>query len=283
MEIIRGRSFEASDFTGEASVTVVSETMARVLWPAGEALGGCLFIEVPDRVRLLRGEVPGQVCATVVGVAEDVARGGFQDAPGLTYYIPFPRLGWYPWALFVRAEGEIETITAEVATLLRSFSPEIRYSEVQTLEEILKPEARSWTLGATMFKVRMLGQNFVLFRDTAGVVHCLHDVCVHRGASLAEGKLHEDCIQCPYHGWRYDGTGACRHIPTLAESARIPARARVDSYPTVERFGLIFAFLGDLPEVERPQLMDVAEWGNDGWSAIEQHWELASFPRSRPR
>ena len=135
-------------------------------------------------------------------------------------------------------------------------------------------------VGDGPFKVRMLGQDFVLFRDTTGAVHCLHDVCVHRGASLAEGKLHEDCIQCPYHGWRYDGTGACRHVPTLAESARIPARARVDSYPTVERFGLIFAFLGDLPEAQRPQLMDVAEWGNEGWSAIEQHWELA-YPYAR--
>ena len=124
-------------------------------------------------------------------------------------------------------------------------------------------------------KVRMLGQNFVLFRDSNGSAHCLHDVCVHRGASLAEGKLHGDCIQCPYHGWRYDGAGACRHIPTLDESARIPARARVDSYPVQEQFGLIFAFLGDLPEAERPPMMPVAEWGNDGWSAIEQHWELA--------
>jgi phenylpropionate dioxygenase-like ring-hydroxylating dioxygenase large terminal subunit len=124
-------------------------------------------------------------------------------------------------------------------------------------------------------KVRMLGQNFVLFRDSSGVVHCLHDVCSHRGASLAEGKLHEDCIQCPYHGWRYDGSGACRHIPTLEEGARIPARARVDSYPTAEQSGLVFAFLGDLPEAERPSIMDVAEWGNEGWSGVEQHWELA--------
>jgi nitrite reductase/ring-hydroxylating ferredoxin subunit len=79
-------------------------------------------------------------------------------------------------------------------------------------------------------KVRMLGQNFVLFRDSDGTAHCLHDVCIHRGASLAEGKLEDDCVECPYHGWRYDGSGACRHIPTLDASARIPSRERVKDW-----------------------------------------------------
>ena len=89
-------------------MTVVSETMARILWPDGEALGGCLLIEVPDRIRLMRGEVPGQVCTTVVGVAEDVARGGFQDVPGLQYYLPPPLSDWYPWALFVRVRVRLK-------------------------------------------------------------------------------------------------------------------------------------------------------------------------------
>jgi len=135
-------------------------------------------------------------------------------------------------------------------------------------------------VGEKPVKVRMLGQNFVLFRDSAGTAHCLHDVCIHRGASLAEGKLEGDCVQCPYHGWRYDGTGACRHIPTLEDGARIPGRARVDSYPVAERSGLIFAFLGDLPESDRPSIMDIAYWSDDGWSGVEQHWELA-YPYAR--
>ena len=87
----------------------------------------------------------------MVGVAEDVARGGFQDVPGLTYYLPPPPPRWYPWALFVRAERDAQGIVAEVATMLRSYSPQVRYAEVQTLEEILNREARAWTLGATMF------------------------------------------------------------------------------------------------------------------------------------
>ncbi|MGI9308772.1 MAG: Rieske 2Fe-2S domain-containing protein [Gammaproteobacteria bacterium] len=124
-------------------------------------------------------------------------------------------------------------------------------------------------------RVRMLGLDFVLFRDSSGTANCLHDVCVHRGASLAGGKVENDCIQCPYHGWLYDSEGACQHMPTLAGTdGKIPARARVDSYPTVEKYGLIFVFLGDLPEEERPPMLEVNEWQQEGWDHTIQQWEL---------
>jgi len=115
--------------------------------------------------------------------------------------------------------------------------------------------------------VHMLGQDFVVFRDTAGVAHCLSNVCAHRGAALANGKVAGDCIECPYHGWRYDGDGQCQTIPSLEADAKIPPRARVDAYPTVERYGIVFAFLGDLPEEERPPIMECKEWGQEGWRA----------------
>lgn len=140
--------------------------------------------------------------------------------------------------------------------------------------------ATSENVGDQPLQVRMLGQDFVLFRDSAGSVHCLNDVCAHRGASLSQGTLKDDLIQCPYHGWRYDGGGACQHIPTLPESSQIPARARVDSYPTIEKHGLVFAFLGDLPEDQRPPRLEVNEWGDDGWSSIVQQWEL-EYPYMR--
>ena len=97
-------------------------------------------------------------------------------------------------------------------------------------------------------KRRMLGQDFVLFRDRQGKAHCLSNTCVHRGGSLAGGKVKGDCVQCPYHGWEFNGDGVCQRIPSLGSQAGIPARARVDAYPTEERYGLVFAFLGDLPE-----------------------------------
>jgi phenylpropionate dioxygenase-like ring-hydroxylating dioxygenase large terminal subunit len=119
----------------------------------------------------------------------------------------------------------------------------------------------------------MLGQDFVLFRDSGGVARCLSNTCTHRGGSLADGKILGDCVQCPYHGWRFDGEGHCVRIPSLGANARIPARTRIDAYPTAERYGLVFAFLGDLPEAERPPIMPIPEYGMDGWAATLQHFE----------
>lgn len=128
-------------------------------------------------------------------------------------------------------------------------------------------------------KRRMLGLDFVLFRDSEGRARCLSNTCVHRGGSLAGGKVRGDCVQCPYHGWEFDGDGSCQRIPSLGPNAKIPARARVDGYPTEERFGLVFAFLGDLPATERPPLMEIPdhEYGpegpRDGWAATIQNFE----------
>ena len=113
--------------------------------------------------------------------------------------------------------------------------------------------------------VKMLGQDFVLFRDSEGVPRCLSNVCIHRGGSLAHGKLIGGCVECPYHGWRYDGKGVCRRIPSIGSDAEPPKRARVDSYPTRELYGLIFVFLGDLPEQERPPIMEIPEYGDENW------------------
>lgn len=142
------------------------------------------------------------------------------------------------------------------------------------------PMAGSDELDDAPLRVQALGHRFALFRDARGAVHCLADVCVHRGGSLGQGKLRDDCVECPYHGWRYDGDGRCTRIPTLADEQKIPARARVDSYPVEERYGIVFAFLGDRPAHERPGILEIPQWGQDGWSVthLQYDWH-ASFER----
>ena len=120
---------------------------------------------------------------------------------------------------------------------------------------------------------KALGQDFVLFRDANGQAHCLANTCAHRGGSLQQGKLKNGCIECPYHGWQYAGDGQCVHIPTLRSNSKIPSRARVDSYPVVERYGIVFAFLGDLPESERPPIMELKQWDQEGWSVTSLVYE----------
>jgi phenylpropionate dioxygenase-like ring-hydroxylating dioxygenase large terminal subunit len=124
--------------------------------------------------------------------------------------------------------------------------------------------AAEWSnkLKETPIKLKMLGQNFALFRDLHGDTHCLANACPHRGGSLGDGRAVDGDLECPYHGMRYRGDGLCTRIPALGKSTKPPPRAKVDSYPVQEKYGLIFVFLGDLPEEERPPILDVPQWND---------------------
>lgn len=117
-------------------------------------------------------------------------------------------------------------------------------------------------------RVTMLGQEFALYRDSKGQVVALSNLCVHRGGALADGWVENDCIRCPYHGWKYQADGACVEIPANRPSVPIPKKARVDAYPVQERYGLVWLFLGDLPPEERPPLPPLPEFGNPSWRAV---------------
>ena len=114
-------------------------------------------------------------------------------------------------------------------------------------------------------RVQMLGQQFVLFRDGNGQARCLSDTCVHRGGALGKGKMRDGNVACPYHGWQFDGSGRCMQIPSMGMDAKVPARAKVDAYPVMDRYGIIFAFLGDLPEAERPPILELPEYEDERW------------------
>lgn len=129
-------------------------------------------------------------------------------------------------------------------------------------------------------RVELLGMPFVAFRDDDGAAYVLADTCVHRGSSLSAGQVRDGCVICPYHGWHYGGDGKCVKIPSLA-GQKPPARAKVDSYPVQERYGIVFAFLGDLPESERPPLHNIEEYGTDGWKTQLYVYDVAcNYERS---
>jgi phenylpropionate dioxygenase-like ring-hydroxylating dioxygenase large terminal subunit len=129
-------------------------------------------------------------------------------------------------------------------------------------------------------RVELLGMSFVAFRDNDGEAHVLANTCVHRGGSLSAGRIKDGCVVCPYHGWEYSGDGKCRHVPSLVDQ-KPPARAKVDSYPVQEKYGIVFAFLGDLPEAERPPLYDIEEFGTPGWKTQLYVYDVAcNYERS---
>ena len=137
------------------------------------------------------------------------------------------------------------------------------------------PVCTSEELTTSPIRRRILKHNFVAFRDDAGKAAVLSDTCVHRGGALSGGKTKEDgTVQCPYHGWRFNSEGICTRIPSLGINGKIPKRARVDAYPTVDKYGLVFAFLGDLPEEERPPIMPIEEYGTDGWRPTVQTFDV---------
>jgi phenylpropionate dioxygenase-like ring-hydroxylating dioxygenase large terminal subunit len=124
-------------------------------------------------------------------------------------------------------------------------------------------------IGETPTHVTLLGFDYVLFRGAGGEIHCLSDVCIHRGASLSAGLMQGSCVECPYHGWQFDGTGSVVKIPSLPEDSKIPTRARVDSYPVQEKYGWVWVFLGDLPAAERPPLPDFPEYDDTAqWRTV---------------
>jgi vanillate O-demethylase monooxygenase subunit len=92
----------------------------------------------------------------------------------------------------------------------------------------------------------IMGEPIVLYRKADGAVAAIADRCAHRFAPLSMGKIvHGDRIQCPYHGLEFDGTGACVHNPHGTKN--IPAKARVKSYPVIEKHKAIWIWMGDGP------------------------------------
>ena len=94
----------------------------------------------------------------------------------------------------------------------------------------------------------ILGDNIVLFRDGAGAPAALLDRCAHRNMRLSAGRIVAGNVECPYHGWTYDGGGKCTGVPALAE----PPSLAIRSYRTAERDGFVWIYSGDGDPVEPP-------------------------------
>jgi phenylpropionate dioxygenase-like ring-hydroxylating dioxygenase large terminal subunit len=100
---------------------------------------------------------------------------------------------------------------------------------------------------------RILNEPVVLFRDEGGTAAALLDMCCHRGAPLSCGKVVPSGLECGYHGMVYAGDGACVHIPG---QVHIPAKARVKSFPLVEKDALLWVWLGDPAAADPSTIVD---------------------------
>ena len=115
-------------------------------------------------------------------------------------------------------------------------------------------------------KVRVLGEDLILFRDGQGRPGLLYPHCAHRGASLYYGKVDDQGIRCCYHGWLFDVQGHCLEQPCEPEGGRARDRRRQPWYPLQEQYGLIWAYMGPpdkkpvLPRYECLEVLDDGEF-----------------------
>jgi len=114
------------------------------------------------------------------------------------------------------------------------------------------PVALSTDATTRPMKIRILGEDLILFRNGRGEPGLLYPRCVHRGTSLYFGKCEEDGIRCCYHGWKFAVDGTCLDQPCEPPRKHYPQSMRQPWYPVQEQYGLVWAYMG--PPDKKPLL-----------------------------
>ncbi|WP_026961606.1 Rieske 2Fe-2S domain-containing protein [Alicyclobacillus herbarius] len=96
-------------------------------------------------------------------------------------------------------------------------------------------------------KIRLLGEDLVLYRDRSGKLGLIGERCAHRGVSMTCGIPEENGLRCPYHGWLYNHEGKCLEQPNEPETSTFKDKVKMPAYKVQELGGLIFAYLGPDP------------------------------------
>jgi phenylpropionate dioxygenase-like ring-hydroxylating dioxygenase large terminal subunit len=122
--------------------------------------------------------------------------------------------------------------------------------------------ANDHEVGRHLHATRILGEDIVLYRTLDGRISALEDACPHRKLPLSMGRLLDDTVECGYHGLVFDCSGSCVRAPGLAHA---PARAVVRSYPAVERYGLVWIWMGEPEKADTSSIMQVEHWGDPAW------------------
>src|ERR1700730_2287512 len=125
-------------------------------------------------------------------------------------------------------------------------------------------------------RVQLLGEKLVAFRDSGGTVGLVAENCPHRGASLFFGRNEESGLRCVYHGWKFDADGTCVDMPNEPAESDFRTKVKAVSYPTVERGGLVWTFMG--PPDKQPPVPDL-EWmrAPAGHSWVSKTFESCNY------
>jgi vanillate O-demethylase monooxygenase subunit len=124
----------------------------------------------------------------------------------------------------------------------------------------------------TLRRIKVLGEDIVVYRTEKGAPAALEDACPHRKLPLSMGRLKGDIVECGYHGMTFDCTGACTWVP--GGQGHVPTSAKVKSYPVEERYGLVWIWMGeaalaDLGKIFPVEHYDDPAWGRSGGEPID--------------
>lgn len=170
------------------------------------------------------------------------------------------------------------------------------YSETafRGFSDVWTPVAFSRSLGAKPVGLKVAGTGVVLFRDQGGQAAALLDRCPHRGVRLSQGQIRGGCLTCPFHGWRFNGSGECVEVPWHPTTKR--DRLEAQPLPTRELGGFIWIYtaVGVTPREEprvpaellgpKVQLYGhEVEWGAHWTRAIENMVDDTHLPFVHPR
>jgi len=138
----------------------------------------------------------------------------------------------------------------------------VRVTEIDGLRDLWYAVARSDEQSpAGARRVRLLGDDYTLWRAGGGRPVLAEAYCPHRGASLASASVADGRLVCCYHGWEFDGSGSCVHIPQLDPGLPIPPKACLRTWPVVERYGLVWACVGAPATDGPPRFVEADEHG----------------------
>jgi len=102
-------------------------------------------------------------------------------------------------------------------------------------------------------RIRLLGEDLVLFKDRQGRLGLIAEQCPHRRASFAHGIPTQDGIRCPYHGWEYNAQGQCINQPNEQDKCAFRDKVSTDAYPVEEMGGMLWAYMGPQPQPLLPR------------------------------
>jgi phenylpropionate dioxygenase-like ring-hydroxylating dioxygenase large terminal subunit len=138
--------------------------------------------------------------------------------------------------------------------------------------------------------VTRMGEKLVAWRNEKGVLAVMSDKCPHRGVALSAGKVTGECIQCPFHGFEFDPSGACKLVPANGRNSKPPKALHAHSYPVREENGFVYVWWGEaqgeLPPVPwfesiGPGMVYTTikdHWANHYARAIENQLDVVHLP-----